>query len=137
VNRASVGSVLTSLYSRSATSLLEIEHQGTGDTNAPAFDTAATGHPALLLQLNARQRQSRAEAYSSPVTHQAFCEDLADLEIGCRVRETHRQAENGTWLLIPREQQVRCTVLGKERVPGLPEPHSQVRLDLNQVSTTR
>jgi hypothetical protein len=28
-------------------------------------------------------------------------------------------------------------VLGKERVPGLPEPHSQVRLDLNQVSTTR
>jgi hypothetical protein len=137
VNRASVASTLTDLYSRSAASLLEIEHQGTGDTNAPAFGTVATDHPALLLQLNARQRQSRAEAYSSPVTHQAFCEDLEDLEIGCRVRETYRKAENGTWVVIPRDQQIRCTVLGKERVPGLPEPHSQVRLDLNQVSTTR
>lgn len=137
MNRASVASTLTDLYSRSAASLLEIEHQGTAEGNAPAFSTVATDHPALLLQLNARQRQSRAEAYSSPVTHQAFCEDLADLEIGCRVRETYRKAENGTWVLIPRDQQVRCTVLGKERVPGLPEPHGQVRLDLNQVSPTR
>jgi len=137
VNRASVGSVLTSLYARSASSLVEGEHQGTGDTNAPPFETAATGHPALLLQLSARQRQSRAQAYNDPITHEAYCDDRTELEIGCRVRETHRKAENGAWVLIPREQQVRCTVLGKERVPGLPEPHSQVRLDLNQVSTTR
>jgi hypothetical protein len=138
MNRATVGTVLESLLTNhSASSLLEIEHQGTGDTNAPAFETAVTGHEALLLHLNARQRQSRAEAYSHPVTHEAYCEDTADLEIGCRVRETHRKAEGGTWEAVPREQQVRCTVLGKERIPGLPEPHGQVRLDLNQVSASR
>jgi hypothetical protein len=137
VNRATVGSVLGDLYERSATSLLEIEHQGTGDTNAPAFAPVATGLRALLLQLNARQRQSRAQAYTEPVTHEAYCEDTTDLEIGCRIRETHRQAENGTWTLVPREQQLRCTVLGKERIPGLPEPHTQVRLELCQLGPTR
>ena len=137
MNRASVGSTLTNLYQRSATSLLEIRHQATGDSNRPEFNPVATGHPALLLQLGARQRQSRAEAYSNTVTHEVYCEDHDDLEIGCRIRETHRKAENGEWMLLPGIEQTTWTVLGKQRLVGMPEPHGQVRLDLNQVSPTR
>jgi len=86
--------MLTNLYARSATSLLRVDVQRTGDANFPAWDPVASGIPALVVQLDARQRQSRSEAYQNPVTHEAFCDDNSDLTIGCRVIVTHRKLEN-------------------------------------------
>jgi len=136
VNRASVGSTLTSLYTRSATSLLRVDVQRTGDADFPAWDPVASNIPALVVQLDARQRQSRSEAYQNPVTHEAFCDDNSDLTIGCRVIVTHNRQENATWSWVPSTEQTTYTVRGKQRVPGMPEPHGQVRLDLNQVTPT-
>jgi len=136
VNRASVGSTLTSLYTRSATSLLRVDVQRTGDADFPAWDPVVSNIPALVVQLDARQRQSRSEAYQNPVTHEAFCADNSDLTIGCRVIVTHNRQENATWSWVPSTEQTTYTVRGKQRVPGMPEPHGQVRLDLNQVTPT-
>jgi len=136
VNRASVGSMLTNLYARSATSLLRIDVERTGDVDFPGWDPVASGVPALVLQLNADQRQRRSEGYSNPVTHEAYCDDQDDLVIGCRVVETHVRQENAIWSWLPVTEQATYTVLGKQRVEGMPEPHTQVRLDLNQRSPT-
>lgn len=136
MNRASVGSMLTNFYARSATSLLRVDVQRTGDANFPAWDPVASGIPALVVQLDARQRQSRSDAYQSPVTHEAFCDDNADITIGCRVVVTHYRLENAIWSWLPSVEQTTYLVRGKQRVPGMPEPHTQVRLDLNQVTPT-
>lgn len=137
MNRASVGSTLTSLYKRSATSLLRVDVQRTGDADFPAWDPVVTGLTALVVQLDARQRQTRSEAYQNPVTHEAFCDDHADLVIGCRVIETHHKLENALWSWLPSTEQTTYLVRGKQKVPGMPEPHGQVRLDLNQVTPTK
>ncbi|MFA5636878.1 MAG: hypothetical protein WC977_13355, partial [Anaerovoracaceae bacterium] len=68
--------------------------------------------------------------------HEAFCADNSDLTIGCRVIVTHNRQENATWSWVPSTEQTTYTVRGKQRVPGMPEPHGQVRLDLNQVTPT-
>lgn len=136
MNRASVGSMLTNLYTRSATSLLRVDVQRTGDANFPAWDPVASGIPALVVQLDAKQRQSRSDAYQSPVTHEAFCDDNADITIGCRVVVTHNRLENAIWSWLPSVEQTTYLVRGKQQVPGMPEPHTQIRLDLNQVTPT-
>ena len=136
MNRASVGSTLTRLYTRSATSLLRVDVQRTGDADFPAWDPVVSDIPALVVQLDARQRQTRSEAYQNPVTHEAFCDDNDDIVIGCRVIVTHHKLENSTWAWLPSTEQVTYLVRGKQSVPGMPEPHGQVRLDLNQVTPT-
>jgi hypothetical protein len=136
VRQATVGSTLATLYARSATVLLRIDVERTGDVDFPSWDPVASGVPALVLQLNADQRQRRSEGYSSPVTHEAFCDDQDDLMIGCRVVETHVRQEGAVWSWLPSTEQVTYLVRGKQSVPGMPEPHGQVRLDLNQVTPT-
>ena len=136
MNRASVGSTLTNLYKRSATSLLRVDVQRTGDADFPAWDPVASNIPALVVQLDARQRQTRSENYQNPVTHEAFCDDHDDLVIGCHVIVTHNKLENAVWSWLPSTEQITYFVRGKQRVPGMPEPHGQVRLDLNQVTPT-
>lgn len=137
MRQATVGSTLATLYARSATVLLRIDAQRTGDSDFPTWDPVASGVAALVLQLNADERQHRGETYGNPVTHECYCDDQEELEIGVRVVETHRRQETGVWAWLPSTEQTTYTVVGKERVPGVPEPHSQVRLDLNQRSATR
>jgi hypothetical protein len=137
VRQATVGSTLAALYTRSATRLLRIDVERTGDADFPGWDPVASGVPALVLQLNADQRQRRSEGYSNPVTHECYCDDQPELEIGVRVVETHHRQETGVWAWLPATEQTTYTVLGKQRVEGMPEPHTQVRLDLNQRSPTR
>lgn len=137
MRQATVGSTLATLYTRSATRLLRIDVERTGDADFPSWDPVASGIPALVLQLNADQRQRRSQGYSSPATHEAFCDDQDDLVIGCRIVETHVRQEGAVWSWLPVTEQTTYTVLGKQRVEGMPEPHTQVRLDLNQRSPTR
>lgn len=137
MRQATVGSTLQALYARSATVLLRIDAERTGDADFPPFDPVASGVAALVLQLNADERQRRGEAYSNPVTHEAYCDDQPELEIGVRVVVTHRRQETGVWAWLPASEQTTYTVLGKQAVPGVPEPSTQVRLDLNQRSPTR
>lgn len=137
MRQATVGSTLSTLYTRSATRLLRIDVERTGDADFQAWDPVASGVPALVLQLNADQRQRRSEGYSNPVTHEAYCDDQDDLVIGCRVVETHVRQEGAVWSWLPVTEQTTYTVLGKQRVEGMPEPHNQVRLDLNQRSATK
>lgn len=136
MRQATVGSTLQALYTRSATVLLRIDAPRTGDIDFAPMDPVASGVAALVIQLNADQRQRRSEGYSNPVTHECYCDDQPELEIGVRVVVTHRRQETGVWAWLPASEQTTYTVLGKQRVEGMPEPHTQVRLDLNQRSST-
>ena len=131
-----LGTILGDLYEGDFSHRVSVQLEQTGDVDSPGWDTIVTGFDLQIQQASARDRVARAEDYSMNLTHVGFANDDDYLAIGARLVETHRWAEDGTWVGVADEGE-RWLILGKEKIRGLPEPWNQVRLDLHQLTPTR
>ena len=135
MRQSTLGSELRDFYELDLNRWCRVEAQATGDLNSPTWATVKVRQELLILPMSARERVTRADWYQQTVTHSAYCEgDNTYLKIGYRLVEVRRKDEQGRWLLTPAAEVTTWEILGKEKVPGLPEPFDQVRLDLAQVS---
>ena len=138
MRKQTLGSVLDELYMRDWNVKLRIEAIGDTDEDDPAWATVGRNFEALIIPAGIRDRQaSMSLDYSFPLTHNCFCSSDDDIAIGRRLIETHRKDEFGNWHAIPAANVQVFQVLGIERIPGMPEPYTQLRLDLWQMNETR
>lgn len=130
-----LGSALDELYRGGFTHRVDVQTLETGDVDNPRWLTVRRGLPVAVQMVNAGERLARSEQYELRTTHQSFCEDAAEVLIGTRWVEVERRFERG-WVEV--EPQVAHTwiVQGKDEIPGVPEPTTQVRVDLHQMSPT-
>jgi hypothetical protein len=95
------------------------------------------GFEAVVYAMPMRDRVARMDQYSNPLTHTCFCAAHEDLTHGCQLLETHRRTERGEWETIVAADAQTYLVLGIERIPGVPAPYAQLRLDLWQMNAAK
>ena len=138
MNQATVGSLLQDFFERDYNVMVSVGRPEAEDVNAPGWDASAPPVAMMLEPAGVKDRQAGVMAdYSHPVTHVAFSNVARNLRVGCKLTERRRHLENGTWENIPRGERQQYFVLAVERVPGVPQPFSQVKLDLWQMTETR
>lgn len=138
MNQSSVGSMLVDLFDLDVNLRVRVDRADTGDEDAPGWKTASPVIDMMLEPAGVKDRQAGVMAdYSHPVTQVAFCNADAALRVGCRLVEYARRRERGDFVRIPNEERQTYFVLAIERVPGVPAPFGQVKLDLWQMSETR
>ncbi len=99
------------------------------------WTTLVASHPMLLMNANMDDVQGRAEDFSHNPTHDGFCEEFADFATGRRVTVTHRRSVRGTYDAIASGGSY--MVVGWERVPGVPSPHTHLRATLARLGVER
>lgn len=129
-----LGEILTDLMTETARTRCRVESQATGDTNAPGFSTQLARIDLTIHELSPRDRIQRSEDYQESVTHEAFGEDNAALVDGDHLVETHRLTDRGEWIPVATTSAMTWKIVRKGYVPGTPQPHDQVQLDLHRVT---
>lgn len=139
MRQQTLGDVLEDLFDLEFSHRVTVYHLETGDVDNPDWERAAVRTIEVQLHpLTGKERQVRSENYGgAQVTHEAFCEADDVLVIGAKLVATHRRMENRQYQAIDGADQEAFTLLGKQRVPGLPEPWTQVQLDLSQQTPVR
>ena len=138
MNQATVGSLLRDFFDFDVNLRVRVDRPEAVDENSPGWDVNAKALELMLEPAGVKDRQSGVMAdYSHPVTHVAFSNGSRALHVGERLVERARRHENGTWQNIPAAEVQVYFVLAVERVPGVPAPFAQVKLDLWQMTETR
>lgn len=129
-----LGEMLESLMTETARTRCRVESQATGDSNAPGFSSALARIDLAIHELSPRDRIQRSEDYQESVTHEAFGADNATLVDGDHLVETHRLTDRGQWTPVAATSAQTWKIVRKSYVPGIPQPHDQVQLDLHRVT---
>jgi hypothetical protein len=142
MRQATLGGQLGDLLQHSATTRCSIERLEAADKDEPDWEPAGGSGDlatvdALIAEGKSDRQSGNTPSYSHPVTHDGYCEDSADLVIGCRLVETHRRDEVGDWIAITSPEAQTFLVLGKFRVLGMPQPWGQLHLHLWQMTPAR
>lgn len=137
MRQQTIGSFLGVLMTHSAYHRCRVETEETGDVNAPGWETALAAIDLSVQELTPRERVARADDYQPRVTHEGYCADATALSPGARLVETHRLHEDGSWQPVASATAQTWQVLGKSYLPGVPEPHMQVRIDLHRMGPAR
>ena len=137
MRKQTLGAILEELFTGDFTSRLRVERIATTDTDEPAWSITERGFDALILQAGVRDRVARSNDYNHPLTHNGFCDVTDGINVGCRLIETHRKDEFDKWHPVASADAQMFFVMGIERIPGMPEPYGQLRLDLWQMTEVR
>ena len=145
MRRQSLADEISDLWAADYTTKVAVEQMATGDVDVPGYDSTnpvTTGLPIAVVQMSARERQTRQAMYSVPPTHDGYCEDGTYLLVGYQLRETHRMDGLGRWVeVLDEADQSLWQIVAIERLPRLKlagvSPTSQVRLILSETTPMR